>query len=130
MNAHKEQAQALLAAGLRDRLSLRLLLASGQAPAEAMGFHAQQACEKLIKAVLVIRGVVFGRTHDLAVLTSLCDAHGIPIPADKDALRVLNHFAVRFRYETCPTALVDLAVTAALVDTLTAWAQQTIDRHS
>ena len=47
MNANKEQAEAMLAAGLRDRLTLRLLRESGEAPEEVMGFHAQQACELL-----------------------------------------------------------------------------------
>jgi|APFre7841882724_1041349.scaffolds.fasta_scaffold01742_8 HEPN domain-containing protein len=126
MNANKEQAQSLFAAGLRDRLSLRLLRESSEAPQEAMGFHAQQACEKLVKSVLVIHGVIFERTHDLAVLASMCDAHGIHLPADKDALRILNNFAVRFRYEICPVALIDTSETATLVDTLTAWAEQEI----
>lgn len=130
MNVHSAQAQALLDAALRDRLTFRLLRETGQAPREAMGFHAQQACEKLIKSVLVIHGVVLERTNDLAVLASLCDANGIQIPAEKDALRILNNFAVRFRYDTCPAALIDIAATVALVDTLSAWAEQEIARLS
>jgi len=117
MNVHKAQAQALLDAGRRDRLTIGLLLGSGQAPREAMGFHAQQAREKLLKAVLVVHGIVFERTHDLAVRASLCEANGIRTPIEKDALRILNNFAVRFRYETCPVALIDVKATAALVDT-------------
>jgi HEPN domain-containing protein len=58
MNANKEQAEAMLAAGLRDRLTLRLLRESGEAPEEVMGFHAQQACEKFLKAVLVMHGII------------------------------------------------------------------------
>ena len=34
-----------------------------QAPDSAIGFHAQQATEKLLKAVLTNRGIVYGRTH-------------------------------------------------------------------
>jgi hypothetical protein len=71
MNVNKEQAEAMLAAGLRDRLTLRLLRESGEAPAEAIGFHAQQACEKFLKTVLVMHGLIFERTHDLAVVFSL-----------------------------------------------------------
>ncbi|MBK1701491.1 hypothetical protein CKO22_11335 [Thiococcus pfennigii] len=58
-----------------------------------------------------------------------CDAHGVPAPADRNALRILNNFAVRFRYDTCPAALIDIATTTALVDTLTAWAEQAIERR-
>jgi HEPN domain-containing protein len=49
MNAHKEQAEVLFQAGRRDLLSLQLLLESGRAPHESLGFHAQQASEKFIK---------------------------------------------------------------------------------
>ncbi|WP_295543278.1 HEPN domain-containing protein [uncultured Thiohalocapsa sp.] len=107
-------------------MTLRLLRESGQAPEEMMGFHAQQACEKLIKAVLVMHGVVFERTHDLAALAALCDAHGVPAPADRNALRILNNFAVRFRYDTCPAALIDIVATSSLVETLTEWATREI----
>jgi HEPN domain-containing protein len=126
MSSHSDQARALFDAALRDRLTLRLLRESGQAPEEVMGFHAQQACEKLINAVLVIHGVVFERTHDLAALAALCDAHGVPAPADRNALRILNNFAVRFRYDTCPAALIDIVATSSLVETLTEWATREI----
>ncbi len=126
MSSHSAQARALFDAALRDRLTLRLLRESGQAPEEVMGFHAQQACEKLIKAVLVMHGVVFERTHDLAALAALCDAHGVPAPADRNALRILNNFAVRFRYDTCPAALIDIVATSSLVETLTEWATREI----
>lgn len=130
MNANKEQAEAMLAAGLRDRLTLRLLRESGEAPEEVMGFHAQQACEKFLKAVLVMHGVLFERTHDLAVLFSLCGAHRIQVPAAKDALRLLNNFAVRFRYEACPVPLIDESETAVLVEALKDWAEQEIKQLS
>jgi HEPN domain-containing protein len=126
MSRHSAQARALFDAALRDRLTLRLLRESGQAPEEMMGFHAQQACEKLIKAVLVMHGVVFERTHDLAALAALCDTHGVPAPADRNALRILNNFAVRFRYDTCPAALIDMVATSSLVETLTEWATREI----
>ncbi|WP_295389847.1 HEPN domain-containing protein [uncultured Thiodictyon sp.] len=93
MSANSKQAQSLLAAGLRDRLTLCLLRDAGEAPQEVMGFHAQQACEKFIKAVLVVHGVVFEPTHDLAVLVALCADHQIQVPSETDALRILNNLA-------------------------------------
>ncbi|MBK1694655.1 hypothetical protein CKO09_07875 [Chromatium weissei] len=91
-----------------------------------MGFHAQQSCEKFIKAVLVSRGVVFGRTHDLITLFALCVAHEIQIPIDKNTLRILNQFAVRFRYESCFVEIIDLLDTAIIVEKLKLWAEQEI----
>ena len=130
MNVNKEQAEALLAAGLRDRLTLRLLRESGEAPEEALGFHAQQACEKFLKAVLVMHGLIFERTHDLVVLFSLCGTHRIPVPAARDDLRLLNNFAVRFRYEACTVPLIDESETATLVETLKDWAEREVERLS
>ena len=124
MNSHSAQAQAMIAAGLRDRLTLRLLRDSGEAPVEAMGFHTQQACEKFIKAVLVLHGVIFERTHDLALLASLCATHRILVPADLDALRLINSFAVRFRYEACPVPLFDPLQAATMVEELKEWAER------
>lgn len=49
MNPHKEQAEALHQAGKRDLLTLQLLIETGRAPHESIGFHAQQACEKFLK---------------------------------------------------------------------------------
>ncbi|MFE8033017.1 HEPN domain-containing protein [Thiohalocapsa marina] len=128
MSGHNAQAQALIDAGLRDRLSLSLLLDTGQAPQEVLGFHAQQACEKFIKAALVLHGIVFERTHDLSALASLCRAHGMDVPADPAALRLLNNFAVRFRYEACSLPLIDAKQALTLVDTLKAWAALEIER--
>ena len=126
MNEHKEQAETLLAAGLRDQLTLRLLRQSGEAPHETMGFHAQQASEKFIKAVLVMHGIVFERTHDLVSLAGLCAAHDIAMPLIGDALRPLNTYAVKFRYEGCPVAMIDMEEASRIVAALLAWTQQQI----
>jgi HEPN domain-containing protein len=43
---------------------------------EMLGFHAQQAVEKLIKAVLVRHGVAYDRTHNIAYLLALFEGAG------------------------------------------------------
>lgn len=106
MNAHKEQAVGLIVAGKRDALTIRLLNQTGRAPHESIGFHAQQACEKFIKAILVLNGIVFERTHDLILLHGLALQHEITIPADIEKLRALNSYAVQFRYEGCPVEMI------------------------
>ena len=42
-------------------------------------FHAQQAVEKLLKAVLSHHGVTYGRTHDLGRLVELVESSGLPL---------------------------------------------------
>ena len=60
-------------------------------------FHAQQAAEKALKAVLVEERVSFGRSHDLAYLLSLLP-NTRSIPPLLIELPLLNKFAVQFRY--------------------------------
>ena len=64
----------------QDRYLLDKLVADDAAPIEVFGFHAQQAPEKLIKAVLVVHGIAYGRTHRLAELADLAGDHGVLLP--------------------------------------------------
>ena len=66
------------------------------------GFHAQQAVEKLLKAVLAARAVAFRRTHQIRELMVVLDDAGIPIPPDLADLDELTPFAVEFRYDDVP----------------------------
>lgn len=106
MNPHREQAETLFQAGKRDLLCVDLLIQSGRAPNESIGFHAQQACEKFLKTVAVLHGIVFERTHDLIVLRELLDRHQVNVPVSVNVLRALNSYAVQFRYEACPIELM------------------------
>ncbi len=71
MSPHDEQSRELLAAAARDELTCRILRRDAESPVEATLFHAQQTLEKGLKAVLVSRGIVFRRTHDLLELLEL-----------------------------------------------------------
>lgn len=122
MHGHEEQAAVLLQAGKRDFLTVQLLNETGRAPHETIGFHAQQACEKFIKAVLVLHGIAFERTHDLIVLHGLLEQRQIAIPADKEKLRALNSYAVQFRYESCPVEMVTSVECQTIAATLAHWA--------
>lgn len=71
MNPRREEAEQLLAAAQRDRTAFRILLRDAESPVEIVLFHAQQAAEKLIKAVFSLNGVTYRRTHDLAELNDV-----------------------------------------------------------
>lgn len=47
-----------------------------------VGFHAQQAVEKALKAAIASRDLEFPFTHDLGVLMQLCEDAGLELPAD------------------------------------------------
>jgi HEPN domain-containing protein len=75
-------------------------LAMGSAPpiCWAAGFHAQQAAEKLLKALLTRLGVEYEKTHDLGYLLDLClPAHPEARSLREGATR-LTGFAVESRY--------------------------------
>lgn len=98
MSSHDEQAQALIEAAQRDRLTFQILLRDPESPLETTLFHAQQALEKGLKALLVRAGIIFPRTHDLLELRDLAVANGIVVPVSRDLLARLAPYAVEFRY--------------------------------
>ena len=61
-------------------------------------FHAQQAAEKAIKAVLISRGIEFPYTHDIAELATALEQNGQDVPDKIKAAEVLSRFAVLTRY--------------------------------
>lgn len=68
---------------------------------DAVAFHAQQAVEKLMKAVLTKRGTTPPKTHDLEVLANQLAALGVgPVAAPVDLVR-LSLAAVNARYPGC-----------------------------
>jgi HEPN domain-containing protein len=79
-----------------------LLLARQQVPPEVLlamlCFHAQQAVEKSLKAVLLAHGRVFPYTHDLAQLITLVKHAGLPWPDALDTAAELSVYAVGTRY--------------------------------
>jgi HEPN domain-containing protein len=59
----KAQAQLMLRKAAEDRMAIAFDL-----PDSIFGFHAQQAIEKLLKALIASRGDAYPRTHDLRQL--------------------------------------------------------------
>jgi HEPN domain-containing protein len=66
---------------------------------EILGFHAQQAAEKILKAVLAYEGIEFPFTHRLTDLIDLGKEYGIVLPDRLEDIRFLTPFAVEFRYD-------------------------------
>ena len=89
------QAQVLLIKAAEDEKTLR---ANGLSDS-IVGFHAQQAAEKLIKALLSQLNIPYERTHDLGRLQSLVAAAGESLPATPVLLSELNDYAVAYRYD-------------------------------
>jgi HEPN domain-containing protein len=72
MASLRDLAEELLDLGRDDEAAARALLDVGSVSDAIVGFHAQQAVEKALKAVLASRGVEFPFTHDLSGLVEFC----------------------------------------------------------
>ena len=112
----------LLALAFEDAAAFRVLISSGSVhPATAL-FHAQQAVEKAIKAVLVLHCVPFGRTHDLVELGYRAEEAVSGSPCAIERLARLNPYAVAFRYAEPSADLLEPEEAEEVVASVTEWA--------
>ena len=94
-----DEARRLLVKAGEDEYVLDRLLENDAAPEAMVGFHSQQAAEKLLKAALFLAGAVPPRTHNLTQLIDLATTSGLQLPAGSEVLRWLTPYAVLYRYE-------------------------------
>jgi len=92
-----------------------------------LDFHAQQAIEKWLKAVLARHSVDFEYTHDLRHLIALVEDTSIEFPLDTPAVVRLTEYAVPLRYdELLDAEPLDREATAQLVEEVAGWAKRQI----
>ena len=119
-----EEAQRWMRFADDDLSSARLHVATSTVLPNQASYHAQQAAEKALKALLILRGIYFPKTHDLAALAALLPEQDHPVVADLDLVS-LTAWVVAGRY---PTDLGDASPTAANIAIATA--QELITRIS
>lgn len=101
-----DQPEMLLRKARQDQLVLERLLEDRDVDDDTLGFHAQQAVEKLLKAVLASRGVEYPRTHNLRVLIELLAKDGIQMPEELSQIARLTQFGTTFRYDAIQSVAV------------------------
>ncbi|MFZ3170179.1 MAG: HEPN domain-containing protein [Candidatus Methanoperedens sp.] len=97
-----ERAELLLAKAKDDETLLEEIIFNEKVRDEIIGFHAQQAAEKLLKALLMAKNIPYRRTHDLRELIDLTRDNGIEFPESLMEIRTLSPFAVEFHYDYIP----------------------------
>lgn len=105
------------------------MIADSASPREAIGFHLQQATEKLLKAALSLSQIPFPRTHQLPALISLLKKNNIDVPEAFGKLQELAPFAVDFRYDMLPDEKmkedqIDFMAERELVRKLGEWVEE------
>ena len=128
--ADLDVAQRLLLAARRDAIVLEKLIHDVEVDDSILGFHAQQAVEKSLKAVLSRAGVEFRRTHDLAELLDLMTDAGLAPPPNADRLDELNPFAVAARYGPLDLGPLDRPLAMSWVHDALVWASARLSRDS
>lgn len=121
MNRSREYAQDLLEKARGDQFALVRLVDLPEAPIWVLGFHAQQAIEKAMKAVLASYSIEYPPTHNLVSLIVLLRDNDIALPPDSEQLPTLTPFGVAFRYDTEPEDEQSTALDRA-------WAKDGVER--
>lgn len=126
MTPQREEAQRFLRLAKRDQTAFAALLNTPAVDVAVACFHAQQAAEKALKAVMCLHGMEFRRTHDLEALADLLRAVDVVPPVDGHALRCLTPYAVEFRYDDETIHLISGEAAGQLVGLLLAWTEEQI----
>lgn len=125
----RDRARLLLRKARDDEFAVLKLSPDPQSPDPIIGFHAQQAVEKALKAVLALNNVAYPRTHDLVLLIDLLKDAGVALPEALDDVRGLNPFAVTVRYGDLsdePEEPFDRGWAIESVRRMLAWAEGTV----
>lgn len=84
--------------GDQDLAAAEIVLQSGVRLQFVIAFHAQQAVEKYLKALLVRHQVYFPKTHDIGKVLDLVAACEPAIAEDLHEATLLTPFGVEIRY--------------------------------
>lgn len=102
---------------------MRRLASDPEIDDEAVGFHAQQAIEKWLKAVMALHGLEEARIHDLGRLLELLRDTGVELPPDADRVDELTIYAVPMRYdELLDAESLERDVAITLLEEVGEWA--------
>lgn len=127
----RELAGILARKATEDAVALREFAGNADIADSILGFHAQQAIEKWLKAVLASKRIDFEYTHDLRHLIGLIEGAGIALPLDTPEVVMFTEFAVPLRYEDLLDAEpLDRRFAVNLVNEVGEWARSMLDASS
>jgi HEPN domain-containing protein len=120
-------ARGLLELAHDDHVAANALLDVAAVSDAIVAFHAQQAVEKALKAVLADRGAIYPFTHDVGLLTALCADAGIVTPSSLDDADRLTPYGVALRYGAKSAGTVDRRTALDLAGAAISWARGLIE---
>jgi HEPN domain-containing protein len=123
MATGRDLAEQLLRKAVDDAEAARAMLPLESVANAIVGFHAQQAVEKALKAVLAARDVEFPFTHDIGGLTDLCEQAGAPLPDELGGIDRLTPYAASLRYDDDQPSIVTREVALSWATSAVKWAR-------
>ncbi len=118
----RQEAARWFAVAVADRRAVRLCLSAVPPEAGIAAYHCQQAAEKLMKALLVLADIPFGRTHDLARLGDLAAARDPALQSLLARIGRVTVWGVAYRYpaleDTAEPSPAALREAEAMIDRL------------
>jgi HEPN domain-containing protein len=130
MTPQHEEAARMLRLARRDQAAFTALRGSAAVDPALACFHAQQAAEKALKAMMCLHGLEYRRTHDLEELADKLEVASAPPPITQDQLSRLTPYAVEFRYDDEAPHLMSGVEAEQLVTTLLTWAEAEIHQET
>lgn len=122
----RDDPATLLRKAAQDEAAVHALLDSDEVADSILGFHAQQAVEKLLKAVLASRQIDYPFTHDIERLIRLLRQSALeprfPVAEASD----LTGWAAAYRYGE-PDEEIDRIQALTLIEAVRAWAESLIE---
>ena len=127
-----EHAEMLLGKARNDQIAFEKLAADPSTPDDVTGFHAQQAVEKCLKAVLAANDVKYPFTQNLSRLLDLLREQAIEVPDSFEDFKHLTRFGAVFRYDDMELAAqpLDRPRTLERIRQAIAWAESSVDKSA
>lgn len=122
MADHRDLARQLTSLAEDDRAAAAALLDIAGVSDAIVAFHAQQAVEKSLKAVLAWSGVDFPFTHNLAALFQLCEDADVNVPEELEEADLLTPYAVAARYGSESPDTIDRPAALRFATAAVRWA--------
>jgi HEPN domain-containing protein len=94
----EDLAVAMLTKAQGDARAMTILAGTQDTPNWIVGFHAQQAIEKALKAVLLAKGLDAPKIHDLEDLSRRVTEGGTALPVHPDVIASFTPWAAAGRY--------------------------------
>lgn len=124
-----DQALRFLNFADRDVRAFKVLKLSPEIDLATICFHAQQAVEKALKAVLILRNTDPARTHDLNKLAYEIINNGLELPLEVETISKLNPYAVIFRYDDMEIEILTRDEADEILEIMINWATNIINKQ-